>query len=136
MIGQDIETLGYNAVFLLIFSFFFVLGILAFLLWIGWWVSVQKGALCPYTKKPLLLGIDVAKSFTNFVNTFLLSHPQPENAPIDFETAAYCQDTGRIFTNCVRKGEIVKLDWSFLRKHYPGNWVSSGSLSEYEQAPL
>lgn len=136
MVGQNVESLGYNAIFLLIFSFFFVLGILAFLLWIGWWVSTKKGSVSPYTKKPMQLGVDVAHSVRSFVDAFLLSHSQPENNCIDFDTAAYCPDTGRIFPECVRKGEIIKLTWEFLTKRYPGNWVSWGSLSEHEQAIL
>ena len=133
---QDIETLGKNAIFLLFFSFFFMIGVFGFLLWVGWWVSTKRGSPCPYTKKPLVLGMDVAPSVVRFVEAFMLSHSQPENKPFDFVKAAICEQTGRIFPDAVKKGEIVKLDWSFLTKRYPGKYVSWGSLSEMEQAHI
>lgn len=133
---QDIETLGKNAIFLLFFSVFLMIGVFSFLLWVGWWSSTRRGSLSPYTKKPLELGIDVAPSIARFVEAFMLSHSQPENKPFDFANAAICTDTGRIFPECVKKGEIVKLDWTFLQKRYPGKYVSWGSLSEIEQATI
>jgi hypothetical protein len=129
----SIETLGQGAVALLIFSFFLVLGILGFLLWYGWFVSKTRGALCPYTKGPLFLGVDIAPSIRKYVDSFLLSHSQPENEPFDFSKAAICEKTGRIFPNCVARGERIHLDWTFLQKRHPGSFVSWGSLSEMEQ---
>lgn len=134
--GGDFESLGQSAIFVLLFSFFFILAILGGLLWYGWWVSKKRGSLCPYTKKPMRLGVDIAPSMIRFVEEFLLSHPQPDNPPIDFRMAAVCPETGRIFPNCIKRGEIVKLDWTFLRKRFSGNYVSWGSLSELEQGTL
>ena len=132
----DIETLGQSAIFVLFFSFFSIIAVLGALLWLGWWVSKKRGSLSPYAKKPMMLGVDIAPSMIRFVDEFLLDHPQPDNPPIDFKTAAICPETGRIFPNCVKRGEIVRLDWSFLRKRFPGNYVSWGSLSELEQGTL
>jgi hypothetical protein len=130
---QNIESLGQNAITLLFFSFFFMIVLFSFLLWIGWWVSTKRGSPCPYTRKPMKLGVDVAASVLLFVEEFLRSHPQPENAPFDFRFAAISPETGRIFPDCVKKMEIVRLDWSFIQKRYPGKYVSWGSLSEMEQ---
>ncbi len=131
-----IEQLGQSAIFILLFSFFLVLAILAGLLWLGWYVAKTRGSLSPYTKLPMALGTDIAPSIRRFVDSFLESHSQPENPPIDFTKAAICPKTGRIFTNCVSKKEIIRLDWSFLQKRYPGNYVSWGCLSESEQAQI
>lgn len=131
---SDIERLGQGVLWLLFLSFFLVLGILGFLLWYGWYISKTRGALCPYTKQPMLLGTDFAPSVRKYVESFLSNHPQPENTPFDFAKAALSEKTGRIFPNCVTKGEIIRLKWDFLQKRYPGNYVSWGSLTQTEQA--
>lgn len=133
---QDIEGLGQNAIFLLFFSFFLMIAVFSFLLWVGWWVSIKKGSVCPYTKKPMKLGVDVAASVGRYVEDFMLSFPQPENKPFDFRYAAISEETGRIFPDCVKKAEIVRLDWTFIQKRYPGKYVSWGSLSDYEKANI
>lgn len=51
----------------------------------------------------------------------------------DFEKAALCRETGRIFPNAVSWLGIIKVDWTFLNKRYPGNYVSWGSLSDSQQ---
>lgn len=132
----DIESLGHSVVFVLISSFLLVLAAMSGLLWFGWWVSKKHGSLCLYTKQPMTLGIDVAASVRGFVNDFLLSHPQPENSPIDFDTAAISPETGRIFANAAFKGSFVRLGWDFLSKRYPGRYVSWGSLDELERATI
>ncbi len=133
---NDIETLGQGAVVVLLVSFILVIGVMGAMLWFGWWVSKKKGSFSPYSKMPMLLGLDVAPSMQRHVNDFLLSHPQPENSPIDFETASFCSETGRIFPGTVFRGMFVKLDWNFLQKRFPGNYVSWGSLSELEQGTI
>jgi hypothetical protein len=132
-VTSSVETLGFGAIAILLISFFLVLAILGALLWYGWYISKTRGAVCPYTKGPLVLGTDVAPSIIAFVDGFLLGQPQPENEPFDFARAAVCEKTGRIFPNCVMRGERIRLDWSFLQKRYPGNYVSWGSLSQIEQ---
>jgi len=133
---QDVEVLGHGAIFVLLISFVLVIALMAGLLWFGWWVSKKKGSMSPYSKVPMLLGTDVVPSIRRYVNDFLLSHPQPENSPIEFDTASICSETGRIFPNSVFRGMFVKLDWTFLQKGHPGNYVSWGSLSELEQATI
>jgi hypothetical protein len=131
--APTVETLGYGAIALLLCSFCLVLAILGALLWYGWYISKTRGAVCPYTKGPLSLGVDIAPSIIAFVDGFLLGHSQPENEPFDFTKAAICEKTGRIFPNCVQRREHIRLDWSFLQKRYPGNYVSWGSLPQSEQ---
>jgi hypothetical protein len=133
---QDIESLGQNAIFLLIFSVLLMFGVFSFMLWFGWWVSIKKGSPCPYTGKPMKLGVDIAASVQQYVEAFMLSHEQPENKPFDFRFAAISEETGRIFPDCVKKAEIVSLDWSFIQKRHRGKFVSWGSLSEIEQGHI
>ncbi|MCE5295055.1 MAG: hypothetical protein LLF94_10660 [Chlamydiales bacterium] len=133
---NDVESLGQGVIFVLLASFALVVAAMCGLLWFGWWVSKKKGSLCPYTKKPMSLGIDIVPSVRKYVNEFLESHPQPENKPIEFEHAAISPDTGRIFADVVMRGTFVRLDWSFLSKRFPGRWVSWGSLDEMEQATI
>ena len=56
-----------------------------------------------------------------------------DNSIFDFGKAAFCRETGRIFPNVVTWYGTIKVDWTFLNKRYPGNYVSWGSLSEYQQ---
>ncbi len=133
---NDIESLGEGLVFVLISSFLLVMAAMMGLLWFGWWVSRKHGSVSPYSKKPMTLGIDIVPSIRTYVNDFILSHSQPENNPIDFDHAAICPETGRVFPNSVVRGSFVRLDWTFLQKFYPGKYVSWGSLNELEQATI
>lgn len=134
--NPDIETLGLGAIIVLLLSFVLVIGVMIFLLWIGWFSSKKRGSLSPYSKMPMKLGIDIAPSMRRYVDEFILSHTQPENEPFDFDTAAICQETGRIFPKAVIRGQFVRLGWDFLERRYPGTYVSWGSLSQEEQATL
>jgi len=131
---MQIELLGREAIYLLFLSIAFILCVFGGLLWFGWWTSQIRGSLSPYTKKPMGLGVDIASSLQVFVDDFMLAHSQPENSPFEFKKAAICPVTGRIFPDCVTRNEIVKLDWTFLEKRYPGNYVSWGSIGLQQQA--
>jgi hypothetical protein len=134
-IGQ-IEEVGHGGIYLLLLSFFAILAIFSTFLWYGWFVSKKRGSRSPYSKQVMSLGVDKAASVVRLVEGFLLNHSQPENAPFDFTKAAICEQTGRIFPNAVKRGELIQLDWSFLQKRYPGSYVSWGSLTETEQAVI
>ena len=54
----------------------------------------------------------------------------------DVTQAALCRDTGRLFPNALTWYGTLKVDWKFLRKRYPGNFVSWGSLSEFQQLKI
>jgi hypothetical protein len=130
----NIEALGQEAIWMLIMSLFFVVVVMMGLLWLGWWVTQTRGSLSPYSKKPMMLGVDLAFSIKQQVEAFLTSLPQPENKPFDCTKAAICRETGRIFQDAVKRGEIIRLDWTFLQDRYPGNWVSWGSVDTTKQA--
>ncbi len=129
-------ALEQKAFAIIIAVFVFVIAVLVLLLWYGWRSTRGRITLCPYTRQPLVLGMDTAKSMARYVSEYMSSLTQPGNPPFDFDNAAICRDTGRIFPNCVEKNEKIFLDWSFLVKRYPGRYISWGSLSEMQQATI
>lgn len=131
---NGVEELGIQTVFVLFFSFFAILFILFLLLRFSWKREIQRGDLCPYTKQPMRLGMDVARSLAAHVNAFLIEQPtEGDNRAIEFDRAAYCPETGRIFPDCVTVSEQVVLSWDFIAKRSKGTFVSWGSLSEEER---
>lgn len=132
----NIENMGQQAIGLLFISIILLIVLFGALMWFGWWVTVRRGAVSPYTKKPMMLGVDLPKSIALAVEEFMKSLPQPENSPFDCTKAAICRDTGRIFPDAVKRGEIIRLGWEFLQNRYPGTWVSWGSLSETEKGVI
>ena len=100
-----------------------------------WWLSRRKGSLCPYTGLPLRHARTVSFFAKEKTARFLADLHQYDNQVFLFKRASFCRDTGRIFPDCVKR-ELVRLDWSFLRKRYPGNFVSWGSLNEIEQSTI
>lgn len=132
----NVENLGQEAIYILFASFVVVLAVLGFLLWYGWYITKKRGSVSPYTKRPMMLGVDVPASIVSRIDAFMKDLPQPENPPFDMKKAAVCRETQRIFPDCVSRGEIISLNWSFLQKRYLGNWVSWGSLPADTQAMI
>ena len=108
-----------------------VLAFMGLFMYICWWLTrTPKITLSPYTGMPLwtagLLPFPTKKK----IALYLDSYKQYDNRVFKFGRAAYCRDTGRIFPDCVNWRNKIVLDWSFLQKRYPGNWISWGSLSD------
>lgn len=131
---MDITRTGQTAMLLLVMSIIIIIGIFITLVWFATFMGTKRGSTSPYTKQPLLLGVDIAVSLQRHIEGFLLSLPQPENDLFEFSKAAVCNQTGRIFPNCVTPGEVIHLKWNFLQKRYPGRYVSWGSLNETQKA--
>lgn len=138
MIAQAIEDLGFQAIVFLIFILGFIFALLSFVLWMSWKREGRRGDVSPYTKSPMRLGGDVARSLAEQVNAFLEEQPQPGNPPIDFELCSYCPITGRCFPLTVSPPpfEQVSLSWDFIKRRSSGTFVSWGSLSEEERGVL
>ncbi len=131
------ETLAQVQHFLVVAGILIALFLfLIFIFWIVWKREGIRGDRCPYCKRPLRLGADVALSLAGIVNAFLQEEPQPENPPIDFLLASYCPQTGRIFPNTVTGKEHVILSWDFLKRCWLGTFISWGVLSEEERGVL
>lgn len=111
---------------LILFSFvFFVL-----LSWIGWRFSERKQSVCPYTGVPLRRTAEISYYSTEKILHFLHDFHQYDNRVFKLSKSAFCRETGRIFQDCITIFDTIKVDWNFLQKRYPGNWISWGSLSE------
>lgn len=99
----------------------------------GWWLSRLTGSVSPYSGFPLRRASDISSESTMKTLKYLYRLYQYDNRLIDFNKAAVCRETGRIFPDCVTWYDVIKVDWSFLQKRYPGNWVSWGSLTSEQQ---
>jgi hypothetical protein len=113
-------------------SFFLLFGIF----WFGWWISRREASLSPYSGMPLRRATDLSYSSMEKVLRFLYDTHEFDNRIFEMRRAAICRETGRIFTNCVTWFDTIKVDWSFLQKKFPGDYVSWGSLNEEQQASL
>ena len=83
----------------------------------------------PYSGMPLRPGREMTFATQDKVNRYLSELHDFDNRPIDFTNCSFCRETGRIFPNSVTWNGAIKVDWNFIRKRYPGNFVSWGSLS-------
>lgn len=121
MFGQIGVVIG---VMLVIFTFMGMFG------YIAWWLTrTPRYVLSPYTGMPLWRAHLLPYTTKMRVHEYLQSYHQYDNRPFDFRKAAYCRETGRLFPDCVTWNKKIVLDWSFIQKRYPGNWISWGSLS-------
>jgi hypothetical protein len=133
---MPIEETGFKAIFILVVALVGVLFVLFSLLWVGWKEEAIRGDRSPYAKCPMRLGVDIAKTVARMVNAFLKDFPGEDNPPIDFEKAAYCPETGRIFPGCVSSTEKVSLSWDFIVRRMNGTFISWGAISEEEQGVI
>ena len=97
------------------------------------WVSSHKGSLSPYSRQPMRRGEDLSYDAKLKVLRFLHAMHQYDNRIFEFRHAAVCRETGRIFPNVITWYGVIKLDWTFLQKRYPGTYVSWGSLTIDQQ---
>lgn len=104
--------------------------------WIGWRISNQKQGVCPYTGAPLRRATDISYFAAEKTMRYLYHFKQYDNRVFKLSGAAFCRDTGRIFQDCVTWLDTVKVDWSFIQKRYPGDYVSWGSLSADQQRDI
>lgn len=114
------------AVFTLLVGIFFISG----------WVRKANVGVSPYTGMPLRRCSELPYASAKKILQFLYERKEYDNRIIDLQKAAFCRDTGRIFPNCVSWFDTIKVDWSFLRKRFPGNYVSWGSLGTDQQTMI
>ncbi len=114
---------------LILLSFAF----LALLFWIGWRITQRSQSVSPYTGVPLRRTTEISYYSAERILRYLYDFHQYDNRIFKLSRAAFCRETGRIFQDCVTWFDTIKLDWTFLQKRYPGNWISWGSLSKDQQ---
>lgn len=123
-----------------IFSFgvvlFLVLSALIFYFFYSFIVFHRRSDPSPFSGMPLRPGRELTYSVQDTVNRYLNSLHDFDNRPIDFSKASFCRETGRIFPNTITWSGAIKVDWSFIRNRYRGNFVSWGSLSPEKQKEI
>lgn len=114
------------AVFLLFFFIFVV----------SWRLSQKPPSLSPYSGMPLRPATCLSYFSIERVVKFLYPYRQYENRIFDFQKAALCRETGRIFPDCITWYDAIRVDWSFIQKKCQGNYVSWGSLTQDQKKAI
>jgi hypothetical protein len=107
--------------------------LLCILFWIGWRGSQRSQEVSPYIGIPLRRAVELPYYSIDKIVKFMDQLHQYDNRPFKLNRAAFCRETGRIFPNCITLWDTIQIDWNFLRKRYPGHYVSWGSLSKEQQ---
>lgn len=118
-------------IFLLLF---FILVVIAF--FVTAWMRRNAVGISPYAGTPLRRASDLPYESARAILQFVYDRHEYDNRLFDLKKAAFCRETGRVFPNCVSWMDTIDLDWSFLQKRYPGNYVSWGSLSAEQQTAI
>lgn len=124
---------GYSDIALVALLLVLIVAALCFAIFLGWWLSKQRDSLCPYTGAPLKRGEYLSFYAKEQILRFLYEHHSFENRMFKLNKSALCRDTGRIFPDAMTWYDTLYVDWNFLQKRYPGNYVSWGSLSKDQQ---
>jgi len=67
---------------------------------------------------------------------FLYNMNDYHNRMFDVTRAGFCRETGRLFPDALNWYGVIKVDWSFLNKRFPGRFVSWGSLTEDQKLKI
>lgn len=136
MISQYISVITYEDVAFFSFAILFVFALLLATFFFGYWISKRQVTLSPYSKRPLRRGSDLSYYGIEQILRYLYNMHQFDNRMFDLNRAAYCRETGRIFPNALTWYGTINVDWNFLQRRYPGNWVSWGSLTSHQQEAI
>lgn len=104
--------------------------------WISHKIMNQRPSNCPYTGRPLRRAEDLGYWEKERILRFLFSRREYHNRIFDIDKAAFCRETGRIFPDAFTWYGVIRVDWSFLQKRYPGHWVSWGSLTDLQRKAI
>jgi len=113
-------------VFLLLFAIFCF----------GVWLTRRPDSVSPYTKKPLRRARDLNWAASEKVLRYLYEMHDYDNKIFDIKKASVCRETGRIFPDSLTWFDRIELDWTFLEKRFPGDYVSWGSLIPEQQKAI
>jgi hypothetical protein len=118
---------------------FAVLGIFFLLFaafWIGWRLSHRAPPMSLYSGTPMRRCSDLSYYNAEKVLRYIYDLQDYENRIFELRKSSFCRETGRIFTNSVTWFDTISVDWDFIQKRYPGNYVSWGSLTEEQQLAI
>lgn len=125
---QDLVNFG-------LLLFLVLLGLLTSFIY-GTWINRGTSSPSPYTGRALRKGSDIHWLTIEKVLRFLYDMHDYNNRLFDFNRAAFCRDTGRIFPDSITWHGSIKVSWRFLQKRFPGNFVSWGSLTEEQKISI
>lgn len=131
--GNLVAEISNQQVLFFSFSLLLTFVLLVALSFFGYWLTHQAPSLSPYTKYPLRMGSDLPYDSVERILRYLYSYHEYDNRMFDLRKAAYCRDTGRVFPDALTWYGVIKVDWNFLQKRYPGNYVSWGSLTDLQK---
>lgn len=124
---------------LLLWTLFLAIGtlltfvVLGLLFWWMWREGERWEGESPYTKLPLRPATSLSYFAAERALLFMDGFHDYENRIFTLSQAAFCRETGRLFTDCVRWTGRIEVGWDFIAKRYPGQYVSWGSLSPAQQ---
>lgn len=121
------DVIFFSIILLGVFVAFFI----AFL--VSTWIRRNAEGSSPYTGLPLRRAQTLPYESAKKILQFLYERQDYDNRMLDLKSAAICRETGRIFPNCVSWLDTITVDWTFLKKRYPGDYVSWGSLTDAQQ---
>lgn len=98
--------------------------------WFSWRYSLRQTVLSPYSGMPLRRGSDLSYYSVERILRYLYEMEDYNNRMFDLRRAAVCRETGRIFPDSITWFDTISVDWNFLQKRRPGQYVSWGSLTE------
>lgn len=116
------------AVAVLLFFFLFIA-----IFCVSWWLSKNPSSPSPYTGLPLRRASDISYYSAEKIILYMRSFAQYDNRVYKLHKAALCRETGRLFFDCVTIFDTIRVDWSFLQKRLPGDYVSWGCLTHSQQ---
>lgn len=131
------EAITHNSLFLWsvvgLFVFtFLVMG--GFYLWVK--SRKRKDVLCPYSETPLRRADTLHWRSKYKVEQFMKKVGGYDNLPFSFRKSSFSRETGRIFPKSVNWLGKMHVDWNFLKKRIPGDYVSWGSLTSDQKEEM
>jgi hypothetical protein len=131
--GHDFAVVSSTQVMLFGFAIIGIFFLLFGVFWAGWRLSHRPPSLSPYSNMPLRRCTDLSYYSVERILRFLYELQDYENRIFDLRKASFCRETGRIFKDSITWYDTIDVDWNFLQKRYPGNYVSWGSLTHEQQ---
>ncbi|MBA3958344.1 MAG: hypothetical protein H0X51_08150 [Parachlamydiaceae bacterium] len=114
----------------------FVFVLLVAVFFLGAKARSNAVGMSPYSGLPLRRGGDLPYESAKKILQYLYDKHEYDNRIFDIKRAGVCRETGRVFPNCINWLDMLHVDWTFLRKRHPGDYVSWGSLSAEQQDNL
>lgn len=124
-----------DVVYFGLFLLFIFLAIVGVFIFSNWFRRYQQG-VSPYTGMPLRRATDLPYASAEKILRYLYNLHQYDNRIFALSKASVCRETGRIFQNSISFFGTIRADWDFLKKRFPGTYVSWGSLTDAQQQAI